>query len=128
VINVDIAKDYERATNNPGNLLWFAIVSRPGGPWDFKRFYPSDPHRTMENFGNWHFGMTAQGAGIPLGLALSGAGMVQEGSKGQGIPFLQYPYGEDPYDVPQVEAGYKFGTWMGCVSAVNRARTAQGAQ
>jgi hypothetical protein len=77
--------------------------------WDFKSSYQNN--KTIENFGNWHFGSVSAGIGLPFRVAVSGAGVV---GRGQGIPFLVYPYGDDAPDVVWIRRGYEFARWYEC--------------
>jgi hypothetical protein len=110
-------------------LVWWINQVRPGGDWDYKGRGPE-----FEEFGNFNFGATAQALEIPYYIGGSGGGVVVVNLSSnvvtrverlfrkfvagdqtplpkwwsEGIPFLKWPYGDDPKDARQAHAGYGF--------------------
>lgn len=98
------------------NAMWFYHQIKAGGEWDYKTEGPQ-----YEDFGNFHFGLAAAGMGIPENVGLRGAGFYQEhvtnNSQDDWGSFLDLnsgPYGDDPNDQANIQAGYAFynsGLW-----------------
>ncbi len=103
---------------------WYNNVNT-GGPWDYKQIRPQTdyvftfggstaPPLTVkspyEDFGNFNYGATAAAMGIPLNIALRGAGWKQSNpdpSWGHWYS-LKAPYGDDPADQQQIRSGYQY--------------------
>ncbi|MBS1720660.1 MAG: hypothetical protein JST35_09465 [Armatimonadetes bacterium] len=87
------------------NLDWFKEQVKKGGPWDFKRF-----GKQYETAGNFHYGYVAACLGLPLYVALAAAGVAQildhTSSPDFGVPFLVFPYADDPKDQLAIMRGY----------------------
>jgi RHS repeat-associated protein len=105
--NINIAKDYSWL--NPGALFAFYENVRNNGVWDYKRQGQGSQY---EDFGNFNFGVTANAMGIPYYIAQNGAGIYQQtrgaAVAGQGTPVINWPYGDDPADAKQIQAGYDY--------------------
>jgi hypothetical protein len=103
--NINIAQDYSWL--NPGSDIAFYQNVRNYGPWDYKR-----KGSQYEDFGNFNFGATAAAMGWPYYIGQNGAGIYQQlagaAAAGQGTPFLSWPYGDDPADAKQIQAGYNY--------------------
>lgn len=97
---------------NSINPLWFKDQVHNWGPWDYKRLGVQ-----YENIGNFNFGVAAAAFGFPYYVAQNGAGIYQQtngaAAAGQGTPILRWPYGDDPNDAKQIQAGYRYFT-CGC--------------
>jgi len=95
------------------------------GNWDYKsKYQPGTPERNQAMaFGNFDFGAVLAGLGFSLNFTQSAAGLAQiyfcykGGSCGTGIPFIQYPYGDQAVDQKQIVAGYSYeqAVLAGCV-------------
>jgi len=103
--NIDIAKDY--SWGNPFASLAFYVIVRSNGVWDYKR-----QGSQYEDFGNFNFGATAAAMDFPYYIAQNGAGIYQQlrgaAAAGQGFPVVKWPYGDDPTDAKQIQAGYDY--------------------
>ena len=55
------------------STMLVVAASAPGSVWDFKVHHGS----SFENFGNFHFGAASAAAGLPQGVALRSAGLIQ---------------------------------------------------
>ena len=113
--NIYIAKDYSWL--NPGATLAFYHLVQNNGPWDYKR---QGQGNTYEDFGNFNFGATAAAMGMPQYIAQNGAGIYQQlrgaAAAGQGKPFFEWPYGDDPADAKMIQSGYDYtNNNCGCV-------------
>jgi RHS repeat-associated protein len=97
----------------------------PKGGWDYKnkekRGTPG--YSQAMEFGNFDFGAVLAGLGFSLTFTQSAAGIAQivicisGGSCGTGVPFVQYPYGDQAGDQRQIMAGYNYeqAVLAGCV-------------
>ena len=105
--NINIAKDYSWL--NPGADLAFIQLVQNYGMWDYKR---QGQGVQYEDFGNFNFGATAAAMGFPYYVAQNGAGIYQQlkgaADAGQGDPIMNWPYGDDPTDAKQIQAGYDY--------------------
>jgi len=97
---------------------WFRDMVKDDAPWDYKRLTPDSRY---EDFGNFNYGATGSAVGFGLVTLLSEAGRVQtippgmkEKPKEWGYPAGriwgkgQYPYGDEPKDAKQIEAGRNY--------------------
>jgi hypothetical protein len=95
---------------------WFKSMVTHKAEWDYKRI-----DMKYEDFGNFNYGATGTAIGFDLVTLLSEAGRVQaippgmkEKPKEWGYPAGrlwgkgQYPYGDQPEDAKQVEAGRNY--------------------
>ncbi len=95
---------------------WFKSMVTHKAPWDYKRI-----HIKYEDFGNFNLGATGAAIGFSLVTLLSEAGKLQavppgmtEKPKEWGYPAGrlwgkgQYPYGDEPKDAKQIEAGMNY--------------------
>ena len=90
---------------NPGADLAFFMLTRTGGLWDYKQQDPT----LYDDFGNFNCGATAAAMGFPYYIVQNVAGLYQGNkSTGSGIPFLQWPYGDDIRGAQQIQAGYDY--------------------
>jgi hypothetical protein len=104
--NIALAQSYA-ATHSPKEiLLWFYEMVRNKGPWDYKQqesFY--------QPLGNWNYGAVGAALGMPDWLLERMAGVVQiragTWDPSFGLPFMGYPYGDDPQDQQMIVAGIK---------------------
>jgi hypothetical protein len=89
------------------NPFWFYSQVQKFGAWDYKQMNPK-----FEDYGNFNFGVVAAAFGFPYYVAQSEAGraQAQDGAPevGQGTPYWQWPYGDDPKDAKQIQAGYQY--------------------
>ena len=104
---VDINSNIVVAGNNQ-NLFWFKDQVRNKGPWDYKQ-----QGREYEDFGNFNYGATGSAVGIPSGVLLRAAGVVQQmagTSKPEwGDPWdSSGPYGDDPADQHMIQEGINY--------------------
>ena len=104
--NIDVARDFSWWAD-PGALRAFYDLVKNHGFWDYKR-----RGRKYEDFGNFNFGATAAAMGMPHYIAQNGAGIVQliypSAGAGKGFPFFRLPYGDDPSDAGEIQAGYNY--------------------
>ena len=104
---VSCAANVSEARRHSLNPFWFYNQVHKYGPWDYKEM-----SRQYEDFGNFNFGVTAAAFGFPYYIAQSEAGRAQahDGAPaaGQGIPYWHWPYGDDPKDAKQIQAGYRY--------------------
>ncbi|HMW72473.1 MAG TPA: RHS repeat-associated core domain-containing protein, partial [Cellvibrionaceae bacterium] len=127
--NINLAANMEKASKM-SFIEWVDAV-RTGGDWDYKNnknvidagISPS----LRDEFGNFHFGMTAAARGYSLGFTLTGAGSYQtffQGSKSAGgwNPFAAaYPnavadimsthgfrFGDNPGDSMAIRNGWRY--------------------
>ena len=105
---VDIYTNMD-ASRGIGMGDWYNNV-RNKGTWDYKQ-----QGRQYETFGNFNYGATAYGLGLPLDIALRGAGWAQgqAGNRDPNAPWWDQwwglpPYGDDPVDQANIAAGYNF--------------------
>jgi RHS repeat-associated protein len=99
----------------PPLVDWYKNVNTRG-PWDYKQIRPlndfgqPDKKSPYEDFGNFNYGATAAAMGIPLNIALRGAGWKQPNPDPSWKHWysLQAPYGDDPRDQEQIRAGYQY--------------------
>ena len=103
-----------------GDMGEFYRKVRTGGEWDIKQLCPSsavDDLVPCQHFGNYHFGVLAGAAGIPLLALLGGAGVHQViGNGGESReewiwpngwpPMIQPPFGDDPKDQAFITMGW----------------------
>jgi hypothetical protein len=106
-LDTDLGKNVTLAGNHPGDYLWLIQMVWKGQEWDYKKQDPDDYH-TYEDFGNYNYGAITAAMSIPEYIALNGAGIAQifTGTPGEGIPFIQAPYGDDPNDQAKIKEGY----------------------
>jgi RHS repeat-associated protein len=105
------------------SLTWFAIQVRPKigpippGSWDYKRqSIPGRPSGSSPFVlgGNYNYGVTASALGLPPGVVLRAAGLVQilerRSAPGWSHPFPGglAPYGDDPDDQWMISAGIDY--------------------
>jgi RHS repeat-associated protein len=87
--------------------FWFKDQVKNRSPWDYKR-----SGKQYEDFGNFNFGVVAAAFGFPYYVAQNGAGIYQQtagaAAAGQGTPLVKWPYGDDPADAKQIQAGYRY--------------------
>jgi hypothetical protein len=88
---------------------WFYKMVRTDGEWDYKK----DGHLEYETFGNFHYGVVGRAAGIPKWALRRAAGWANERDNNIIDPswshwYLKYPYGDDPRDQVQIEAGMQY--------------------
>jgi hypothetical protein len=85
---------------------WVGLVVE-GGDWDYKK-----EGSQYEDFGNFNYGVTGTALGFPPDILLRGAGAVQKltgTSKSEwGDPARSPPYGDDPRDQEQIQAGIDY--------------------
>lgn len=93
---------------------WVGRV-RPHGDWDDKR------QGGTADQGNFSYGATAAALGIPEGVALRAAGVVQRGTNTAGALFagdkspspsvghMRPPYGDSPWDQQVIAQGHRYG-------------------
>jgi uncharacterized protein RhaS with RHS repeats len=91
------------------NYLEFHLAPT-GHPWDYKNVYHNSAYA---DFGNFNFGACNAAAGVPLQVALRGAGGANERDNPKYDPknghwWSHYPYGDNPDDSPMIELGYKY--------------------
>ena len=98
---------------------------RNHGPWDYKQaktlndFGQIIRQSPFEDFGNFNYGETAASLGLPLSVALRGAGYggtkAATGSTWDAIKTAlgRSPYGDDPNDQAMIINGYNFSK-QGC--------------
>jgi type VI secretion system secreted protein VgrG len=102
-LNLEVAQDYSWL--NPGADLAFLQLAGPGGLWDYKQ----QGFVQYDAFGNFNYGATAAAMGFPYYIVQNVAGLTQSNrSTGSGIPFIQWPYGDDIAGAQQVQAGYAY--------------------
>ncbi len=106
--NADIIRNISQSRDHFGDLIWFALQVRPGGPWDYKQ-----EGRQYEHFGNWHFGVTGRALGVPREMLMRAAGLVQIHS-GTSHPLFGNPFlgtrsnADDPVDAFWIGQGMDF--------------------
>lgn len=105
---------------------WFKSMVTHKAPWDYKRI-----NIKYEDFGNFNLGATGSAVGFNLEQLLSEAGKLQAVPPGMkekpaawGYPAGRlwgkgkYPYGDEPKDAKQIEAGrnyyYRKFVWKDC--------------
>ena len=97
------------------DFFWFYNQVHKTEPWDYKN---GEGNEIYENFGNFNYGYTAAAAGIPMEIALRGAGWAQEFGGGSPSPKFGHfysllpPFGDDPKDQYYIRQGYYF-YWFG---------------
>lgn len=110
----NISEAQKHFSINPGDWFWFYGQVKNGAPWDYKQ-----QGAQYQDFGNFNFGMTAAAMGIPEDIGLRGAGYAQgqagTSNSSWGNPWdWSGPYGDDPADQAQIQAGYQYynsGLW-----------------
>gem|GEM_PF-6187120 len=122
---VDICKNLREADQMP-TLFWINRV-RKHGLWDYKDIAPK-----FEDFGNYHYAITARAQGFSPDTIRRAAGFVQvlEGyikpdryDPRNGRPYLFPPYGDDPFDQAWINEGikdYESGYWKERCQCRNR--------
>ena len=107
--DADIAGNLVEAQDHPGDWCWFKSQVQGHGPWDYKQEGAS-----YQDFGNFNYGATAAALGVTLDQALRFAGLAQilagTSTPAWGNPLGQAPFGDDPADQAQIQAGYN---WFG---------------
>lgn len=92
--------------------FWFKSMVETDGPWDYKQ-----QGKQYEDFGNFNYGATGKGLGIPEGVLLRQAGKYQQkmktskpewGDPGNGFWGGTPPYGDDPDDQAMIKEGFKY--------------------
>ncbi len=109
-------QDPEIAANWPAALVGVLTASfMEGGQWDYKNgFEEGTKHDAAKEFGNFAFGAVMQSIGMSYYLAQNAAGVAQVaisikgGDKGEGLPLLQYPFGDQTNDAMQVRRGFYY--------------------
>jgi hypothetical protein len=90
--------------------IWFASKVWPKHDWDFKQFNIGDIN--YQDFGNFHYGAVGAAAGIPSWLLKRAAGIAQliahTWEPEYGHWYWKFPYGDDPADQMQIDAGIKY--------------------
>ena len=108
--NIGIAKNF--SWMNPVAATGLYALVRNFGPWDYKR-----RGRQYEDFGNFNFGAVTFAMGMPYYIAQNGAGIYQQlrgaAGAGEGVPFLQFPYGDAISDARQIQLGRQY-VQQGC--------------
>jgi len=97
-------------------FLYLAQQFTRKGDWDYKSRQPkgTPAYAQAMEFGNFDFGAVLAGLGFSLNFTQSAAGIAQMyfcyrgGSCGTGVPFFQYPYGDQAGDQQQIMAGYNY--------------------
>ncbi len=122
---VDICKNLQEAAGM-FTLSWVNKV-REHGDWDYKK---QDPK--FEDFGNYHYAITARAIGFSPDTIRRAAGAVQvlQGylnpgryDPRHGRPYLFAPYGDDPFDQAWINEGirdYDTGFWKERCQCRNR--------
>lgn len=102
---VDVIRNIREAKSMSPAQFFNAV--RNGGKWDFKQLWPA-----YQDFGNWHFGVVAKAYGIPLEIALRGAGFAQVSAGTSEKSFFSSlfdpSFGDAPLDQLQIRRGYLF--------------------
>jgi hypothetical protein len=101
-LNLEIAGDY--SILNPGAFLAYAQLELRGGLWDYR----TNQGQQYDDFGNFNFGATAAAMGAPYYAVQNAAGLYDKSGQSSGIPFLQWPYGDDQAGAQQIQAGYDY--------------------
>jgi len=104
--------------DNPiGGLFGFLTAKfQPGGDWDYKKNYAKGTadYQTAQDFGNFDFGAVLESLGFSYSFTQTAAGIAQigicmaGGGCGKGIPFMQYPYGDQPGDAAVIKKGWDY--------------------
>ena len=88
-------------------LHWFYDHVHNKGPWDYKQ-----RGRQYQDFGNFNYGATGGASGFDLGTLCRAAGYAQcragTSLPKWGSPWGRPPYGDDPRDQDQIQAGYNY--------------------
>jgi hypothetical protein len=89
------------------HLAWWVNKVREGGAWDYK-----GQGTQYQDFGNFNYGATGKAIGIPDGVLLRAAGVVQElqntSRSSFGNPLGGPPYGDDPVDQKYIRDGIEY--------------------
>ena len=107
---VSLEENGRMARSNFLDFLWLISQVYTGQPWDYKNTIAPQ----YANFGNFNFGYTAAVIGLPLDIALRGAGAYQEFFQTQnylpefGHFYLTPPYGDDPMDEDYIVRGWHY--------------------
>jgi RHS repeat-associated protein len=88
----------------------------PGGNWDYKKNFQTGTvaHDQARVFGNFAFGAVMEALGLTYNEAQNAAGIAQVsielrgGAGGQGMPILQYPFGDSSSDAIEIQRGYTY--------------------
>jgi RHS repeat-associated protein len=87
------------ARQHPGDLAWFALQVKPGGPMDYKQYGAQ-----YEEFGNMNYGATGSALGVPEVVLVHAAGAVQiltgtsDRTFGGPLDMGDSSYGDSPKD------------------------------
>jgi RHS repeat-associated protein len=111
-----VEKNMQIAEDHPGDYFWFWTQVHNKGPWDYKYYCPGkDGYPSpYEPAGNFNFGAAAAAEGIPLEIALRGAGWANQVAAGSnadpafGNWYGGPPYGDDPDDQYWIRQGYAY--------------------
>ena len=102
---------------------WLISQFKAGGAWDYKAnqsLWPSNVGtNNLQNFGNFNFGAVLQSLGVSYYWTQNAAGIYQAlgiGQYSQGIPLLQWPYGDSVADAQVVQQGFAYESFIqvGC--------------
>jgi RHS repeat-associated protein len=112
--NTNLAS-YFPATNPISYVALYYMVKNHA-PWDYKRRGGPGEY---EDFGNFNYGAVTAAMWMPSYIAQNGAGIYQkwrgERRASQGIPFLEWPYGDAQRDAEEIERGRQY-YFCGCKS------------
>lgn len=114
----DFVKTAVEGGGDPTALLAGFLTAKfwPRGDWDYKSKYQpgTQDYANATVFGNFAFGAVMQSLGASLFVTQNSAGTAQilihlaGGAGGQGIPFLSYPFGDQPADARDVQRGWDY--------------------
>ncbi len=106
----------------PVGLIYFDLMANwlvqqfsAGGAWDYKAqqdLWAANAGTTnLQNFGNFNFGAVMQSLGLSYYLTQNAAGIYQMfgiGQYTQGIPLIQWPFGDTTTDANVIKQGYNY--------------------
>ncbi len=102
----EVDKNIAEAGNH-FNPFWFYDQVRNRGPWDYKQ-----QGSQFQAFGNFNYGAAGSAMGFPDFALLRMAGLAQQQagtSRSEwGVAWGFAPYGDDPEDQIQIQAGIRF--------------------
>lgn len=105
-------KGYGPNMAGPVTYAWFYERVKYGGVWDYKT-----QSRSLENFGNFHYGAVGTAAGIPDSILLRAAGCAQSAHQSlttyAGSCLGNAPYGDDPKDQFWIKQGIDYAKQHG---------------
>ena len=102
---------------------WLIGQFKIGGPWDYKAdqsLWSANTGTTnLRNFGNFNFGAVLESLGVSYYWTQNAAGIYQAlgiGANTQGIPLLQFPYGDSAADAAVIQQGFTYESFIqvGC--------------